>query len=355
MNYCPEIHHGLFLYPNGHDEVHYAPCCQADFVTIDNNNFDFQNSEFLNQIRKENLQGVRSKTCNRCWQAEDNGNTSKRQSSLEFAIDKKGLEILEYNVNWACNLACIMCGPQCSSTWAKELGIKNNLDKIDRRKNIILESLDLSNLKRIHFNGGEPLINEDHVTALEKIDNIAKTKITYNTNGTKLPSKRAMKYWEKSEVVRLFFSIDATESSFEYIRYPGKWNTIVKNMEWFLQNSPSNVLFGLNVTFGAYNILEAVSLYNWFEKNLATNREGDASEFCWQIAYNFDYKHLPEQIKQDALISLKDCENLKSLYNSIEVTMNDIPNNNWMIKLDELDSRRKTSWRKALNIGKYFT
>lgn len=354
MNYCPEIHHGLFLHTSGVDGVHHGPCCQSTTVSIDNNSFDFNNSNFLNQLRQENLQGIRSSVCNRCWQAEDNGNKSKRQSSLEFPINKHGLEIFEYNVNWACNLTCIMCSPHFSSSWAKELGITNYQHQIDRRKNQIVDSIDFSNLKRIHFNGGEPLINNDHVRVLEKIDDISKTKITYNTNGTQLPSNQAIKCWEKSQMVRLFFSIDATDKSFEYIRYPGKWNQIIENINWYIKNSPTNVMFGLNVTFGAYNILEAVDLHNWFEQYLVTNREGDKSDFCWQIAYNFDYKYLPELIKQEALSLLKDCKSLESLYNSIQSCMNTIPNDNWIQKLNEIDLRRQTSWQDSLTIGKYY-
>jgi len=354
MNYCPEIHHGLFLHTSGLYGVSHGPCCQATSVDVDTDSLDFNKSDYLNQLRQENLQGIRSDSCHRCWQAEEVGNKSKRQSSLEFDIDKQGLEIFEYNVNWACNLACIMCGPYFSSSWAKELGITNNQHQIDRRKNHIIDQIDFSNLKRIHFNGGEPLINNDHVRVLKKIKDISKTKITYNTNGTQLPSNEAIQCWEESQVVRLFFSIDAIGESFEYIRYPGKWQQILKNINWYVKNSPSNVMFGLNVTFGAYNILEAVDLYNWFEQCLATNREGDESDFCWQVAYNFDYKYLPDKIKQDTLDKLKDYKSLQSLYNSVQACMNTIPNDTWMQKLVEIDNRRGTNWKKSLNIGQYY-
>lgn len=354
MNYCPEIHHGLFLHTSGIDGVSYGPCCQSGTVKIDNDSFDFNNSDFLNRLRQENLQGIQSPECIRCWQGEDIGNKSKRQSSLEFPIRKQGLEIFEYNVNWACNLACIMCSPNNSSTWAKELGITDNKNQIERRKNHIIDQLDLSNLKRIHFNGGEPLINNDHVRVLEKIDDISGTKITYNTNGTQLPSNDALKCWEKSQVVRLFFSIDAVGKSFEYIRYPGKWDQILKNLDWYVKNSPSNVLFGLNVAFGAYNVLEAVDLYNWFEQCLAVNRDGDKSDFCWQVVYNFDYKYLPDPVKQDVLNKLEGCKPLESLYNSVMSTLNTIPNDNWIQKLNEIDSRRGTCWQNSLKIGEYY-
>lgn len=352
--HCPEIHHGLYLFPNGLDGVKYGPCCASVTNDVDNDQLDFVNDEYLNKLREENKKGIRSGACVSCWDAEAVGGKSKRLGSLEFLIDHSGLEIFEYNVNWACNLACIMCGPDNSSRWAKELGLTDIQHHVDRRKNQIINGINFNNIKRIHFNGGEPLINDDHVRVLKKIDNISNVKITYNTNGTVLPSDTAMQLWENSHHVRLFFSIDAIGNAFEYIRYPGNWEQLEDNMQWFLNRVPSNVMFGINATIGAYNLLEATELYNWFNKTLPTNREGDVSNFCWQPAHNFDYKHLPEVIKQDALNKLKDCKPLESLYNSVMSDMDTIPNDNWIQQLNEIDSRRGTSWQNSLNIGEYY-
>jgi len=354
MTYCSEIHHGLHLYPDGENNIWYAPCCVADKRKIENDFFDFQTDPYLQSLREQNKNNVKNTECNFCWKEENLGGTSKRQSGLDFTIDNSGLEIFEYNVNWACNLTCIMCGPHFSSSWAKELGLKDNQNQIDRRKNYIIDQVDLSNVKRIHFNGGEPLINDDHVRILGKINNIQEVKITYNTNGTKLPSDRAIRLWENSHHVRLFFSIDAVGSAFEYIRYPGNWDQLQANMDWFIKQMPSNVIFGINATIGSYNLLETVDLYNWFKQTLFANREGDASDFCWQPANNFDYKNLSDVVKQDALDKLKNCKPLESLYNSVKSQMNNIPNDNWIQKLDEIDLRRGTSWQQSLKIGEYY-
>jgi len=357
MKHCPEIHHGLYLQPIGTQGVKYAPCCQAKTATVNNNDFSFKHDSYLLALRDENTAGVQSTECNRCWEVEDAGGVSKRQGSLQFAkentVDSTGLQFLEYNVNWSCNLACVMCGPEFSSRWAKELGLTDSADLANKTKNQIIDSLDLSTIKRIHFNGGEPLLNEEHVKLLKKIDNINQCKLTYNTNGTVLPSKTAIQYWEQSRLVQVWFSIDATDSAFEYIRWPGHWQQVQKNIQWYIDNCPSNVMFGLNVTVGSYNLLEIDKLYRWFENNIATNREGDPSDFNWQTAYNFDYKYLPDIIKDECLKKLSYIESLKSLYNNVEDNT-EIPNNRWITKLDNIDLRRGTDWKTALEIGKYY-
>jgi hypothetical protein len=351
MSWCPEIYRGLFIQPIGKDNIKVAPCCAA---TLSNakSSFNFSNDEYLTALRQDK----KPEACFYCWNIEDSAGYSKRLAAIDYyninESDQVELNALEYNVNWACNLACIMCGPDSSSTWAQELKLEKDYNKITHTQNNILDNLDKSKLTRVHFNGGEPLINDDHVKFLDKIDKLPKCKITYNTNGTKLPSNTALERWQRAKMVRLFFSIDATEESFEYIRWPGKWETIEKNIQWFLKNSPSNVMFGLNVTVGAYNLLEIDKVWDWFNATIPTNREGDKSDFNWQVASGFEYNYLPDQIKHDALDKLRLYPELQSLYNSIQI--NSSISDTWIERLDIIDKRRGTNWKQSLEIGKYF-
>jgi len=351
MSWCPEIYRGLFIQPVGKDGIQIAPCCQAKTQHVDNT-FNFLTDTYLDQLRKQ----TRPDACNRCWDIEDSGGYSKRQAAVDYynMPENSNVELnaLEYNVNWSCNLACIMCGPELSSTWAKELNLDKRHNKITHTQNNIIKCLDKSKLSRIHFNGGEPLINNEHVKVLNQVENLSECKVTYNTNGTKLPSDQTLKVWEKSKMVRLFFSIDATESAFEYIRWPGKWDELCTNIEWFVQNSPSNVMFALNVTVGTYNLLEMPKLWDWYQQTIPTNREGDRTEFFWQPAYNFDYNWLNTAVKEVAKDKLKLYNGLTSLYNSIDNTS--AANDNWIKKLEVIDARRKTNWRESLQVGKFY-
>lgn len=364
MSWCPEIYRGLFISPDGEKNIRISPCCQSHTSIIHNTDFNFYNSDVLNKFRTENIEHIQSKECQRCWESEMYNQYSKRQSAIDFYNIKHRdttveLNSLEYNVNWACNLACIMCSANSSSTWARELEYSElqiiKQDKISHTQNKILEKVDLSKLKRIHFNGGEPLINNDHCRILEKIQTLDECKITYNTNGTKLPTEKALKYWDRAKVVRLFFSIDAIEKPFEYIRWGAKWNDIQKNIEWYINESPSNVMFGLNVAIGGYNLLEVKDVYDWYQTILLVNRSGDQSDFNWQRVNGvYDYDNIDRNIKEKAIQAFESIPDLKVLQSSVEQGF-DIPSSDkWIDKLNIIDARRQTNWRKALKIGEFY-
>ena len=249
-----------------------------------------------------------------------------------------------------------MCGPQNSSTWATELDLPaptlTNMGRRFQKQNKLFDWLDTSNVKKIHFNGGEPLLNDEQSRTLERID-LSNAFVSYNTNGTVYPSERIVNLWKKTKLVKLFFSIDATEQAFEYIRYPGKWSTLTSNINAMRRELPGNVMFGVNVTVGSYNILELPLVYQWYMENLATNREGDGSDFCWQFAYNYDIAHLSTSIKQQAISMLAPIDQYQGIVNILKSTMNQ-HSDNWTKQLDQIDQRRKTNWRESLQIGKYY-
>jgi MoaA/NifB/PqqE/SkfB family radical SAM enzyme len=259
-------------------------------------------------------------------------------------------------------MACIMCNPKYSSLWATELDYKSDdLIKIGRQfqnKNNILSNLDVSGIKKIHFNGGEPFLNNhqlDLLKILEEQQVLKNVFISYNTNGSVFPDKKIVDYWSCSRLVKLFFSIDATGPAFEYIRWPGKWNQVSENIQRMRDTLPSNVMFGINLTVGNYNLLELKDLWHWFETNIATNREGDSSDFNWQIAKNFDPLTVNNEVKQQVTKDLKNIAPMAGILNYLNSTPQLVNvNNNWISIFDSYDQKRMTSWRTSLKISEYY-
>ena len=364
-NWCPEIYRSMFIDRHNSDQLRVAPCCQADSRLEKVTDFDFNTSEYLNQLREKFNRGERPKECIKCWQAEELGTRSRREGAIEFfqspEIDRSvSLQRIDYNTTWACNLACVMCGPQSSSLWATQKNLnKSQLSKIGRHfrnQNNFLDKLEVAHVKRIHFNGGEPLLNNDHIDMLVKLeqqDVLKNTEISYNTNGTMMPNKKTIDLWNKSRLVRLYFSIDAVGTAFEYIRWPGVWSQTCKNMLDMKRDLPSNVMFGFNSTIGSHNLFEMIDVWNWFDQNISTNREGDMSDFCWQFANNFDIKYLPMHIKSQAIEQLRSTAVLDGVVKHIELTFDHDSSSDWMLYLSQLDSVRNTDWITSLKIGKY--
>ena len=365
-NWCPEIYRSIFVDRHNDDQIQIAPCCQADRKLEPVNGFNFHKSPYLQKLRNEFNQGKKPQECKRCWEIEELGQKSRRQSAIEFfdlptESREVVLESIDHSATWACNLACIMCSEAISSTWAVELDIgREHLRKLGRlfqRKNNFLDQLEVENIKKIHFNGGEPMLNDDQSDLLERLDQQGVLKdvfISYNTNGTVMPSDRVADYWSRSKLVKLFFSIDATEQAFEYIRYPGCWADTEKNMLAMKKDLPGNVMFGFNVTVGAYNILDLLPVYNWFQENLLTNREGDPGDFCWQFAYDYDPAWLLQEIKHQAIEELYKVGEYQGIVSYLKNHINYVGTNGWTQSLDKIDQRRSTNWRQSLRIGKYY-
>ena len=363
-SWCPEIFRGIYIDRVNDDQLRVAPCCQAESRIEPLSGFDFASSPYLQRLRHEISQGHKPNACRMCWQAESVGHKSRRQSAIEFYQVESGddcvvLEGLDYNVTWACNLACIMCGPHNSSLWANEMSMtKTDLSRIGKlfqKHNNFFDGIDINNLKKIHLNGGEPLLNNDQIGLLERLDSqdiLGDVFISYNTNASIYPSTKLIDLWARTRLVKLFFSIDATEAAFEYIRWPADWSTVENNILTMKNELPSNVMFGFNVTVGAYNIFEIKKVKSWVDQNLATNREGDPTDFNWQIASNFDPKWLRLDVKKTAINYLGD--DINGLASYIESYINYPPSNHWIQALDQIDVRRGTQWKQRLMIGNYY-
>lgn len=361
-NWCPEVYRAMFIDRHNDDQIRVAPCCQAMTKVEPVAGFDFGTSPHLTKIRQQFDQGLKPVECNLCWNAENRGQKSRRQGAIEF-FDLPSqdttvkLEAIDYSATWACNLACIMCGANNSSTWAKELLLTSaDLTRLGRRfqkSNKIQDNLDLTDIKKIHFNGGEPLLNADQFSLLNNV-NLSQVTISYNTNGTIWPSDQLIDLWSRAKLVKLFFSIDAVGPQFEYIRYPADWSQVSDNLLRMKQQMPSNVMFSFNTTVGCHNAFEILDVWKWFDKNLSSNREGDLSDFCWQLANGYNIAQLCLSAKQDIIAQLSDIPLLKSIATYTESVMDSPASNAWQIKLNNIDKRRGTNWKSTLQIGKYY-
>ncbi len=362
--WCPDVYKNVFIDRVNDDRLRIAPCCQADQKIEPIERFDFANSEYLTTIRADFDQGRFSSACHRCEHDESVNKRSRRQSVVELYDNEDRrieLESIDFSSTWACNLACVMCNEQYSSTWAHELQVSDQrLYELGRRihkSRNFLDRLDLGAIKRIHVNGGEPLINDDHLLILKQLQalgRLSEVNVSYNTNGTQRPSPAAIDLWSQCKLVKLYFSIDGTQDSYEYIRWPARWQQTIQNLLELRQDLPSNVMFGFNVTVAAYNIFEIADVLTWFKYNYSTNREQDPSDFVYQTAKNFDPRFLNQAAKQAAIDHLSSWQEFEGIVTDLKNNINYCASDEWCYRLDEIDLRRGTQWRKVLQVGKYY-
>lgn len=365
-NWCPEIYRGLFVNRHNDDFIYVSPCCQSEGRLESTETFNFKTSPWLQGLRQKFDRGEYPSACDNCWNVEKVGHKSRRQSANEFYnLPDESRDIvlqgLDYSSTWACNLACVMCTPKSSSTWANELNLSRtdikNLGRLFQKKNTFLDRLNVEHLRKLHLNGGEPLLNDDQCKFLQHLDEQGVLKdlfISYNTNGTVMPSDAVIDFWGRSSLVKLFFSIDATGGAFEYIRYPGNWAETEKNILEMKRRLPSNVMFGFNVTVGPYNVLELKSVWDWFKENISTNRAGDPSDFCWQLAHRFDIAQLNDAARDEFYKDVDQIDELHGVVEHIKSCPSSDKSDKWIGQLEEIDSRRGTNWREKLKIARFY-
>lgn len=277
------------------------PCCLAiDEITRadgtkyslkENTLEEIYHSDYMQNLRQEFLAGSKPSTCQRCWQEEAAGRTSKRINSRirlkEYydSVDWNNLNpdqlwFIDLKLGNICNLKCRICGSWSSSKWAKEE--IDYVPGIDRKTHLAYKFLQdgawpresevfwdnlrtlLPNIKYLEFTGGEPFLIEQHFELLRYAVETGDSKhieIHYNTNGTVFPD--AENLWNNFKRVEIAFSIDNTKDRFEYERYGADWNEVQDNILKFNSMRNSRITTQLCTTINIQNVYYLPEICDW--------------------------------------------------------------------------------------------
>jgi radical SAM protein with 4Fe4S-binding SPASM domain len=212
----PWIH--LHAYPTGNA----YPCCQAEMAypvgnCRTNSLEEIWNDTPLKKIRQKMLTDRPVSACIRCYEQENSGFFSGRQSANKHhghhikkiaetksdgAVDQFELTYWDIRFSNLCNLSCRSCGHIFSSSWyddqvklaGKEWQDKNKvLNYAGRTKTDMWEQLvpHLDYVEQIYFAGGEPLMMEEHYNILDELERRGRfdVRLIYNTNFTHVKLK----------------------------------------------------------------------------------------------------------------------------------------------------------------------
>ena len=255
---------------------------------------DIINNSSQIELKQQFLQGDRPLGCQKCWQDESNGKVSKRlrdnyvfREKL-FSVDynnTKSTELISLNIKLknTCNLSCRICNPTASSKWAGEVSrhpasypqwasFQNiKTEWTDDTSSNLWQDIEKigNNLEYITFAGGEPLLDKSHARMLKYfVDNNRSGQISlhYNTNGT-VYADHLIPFWDKFKQVELSFSIDNTESKFEYERYGGVWTDVIDNINQYKKLNPEIYKFNVFSVVTALNILDIYTLFQFCKNN----------------------------------------------------------------------------------------
>jgi MoaA/NifB/PqqE/SkfB family radical SAM enzyme len=252
---------------------------------------EIYHSSYMQDLRRDFLNGEKPATCQRCWDEEAAGRVSKRMNSrirLKEYYDNVDWNNLNPDQLWfidlklgnICNLKCRICGSWSSSKWAKEE--IDYIPGIDRKTHLAYKFLQdgawpresevfwdnlktlLPNIKYFEFTGGEPFLIEQHFELLRYAVETGDSKhieIHYNTNGTVFPEQAEL--WANFKHVEIAFSIDNVGARFEYERYGADWQEVQENIAKFTEMRSSKISTQLCTTMNIQNVYYLPELCDW--------------------------------------------------------------------------------------------
>jgi len=275
---------------------------------------DFWYSDYLKEIRAKLLDNKFHDICFKCKKLEEENIVVNRHTYNEVyknLINKKIKNALTFNIETGnnyhipffldyrpsnlCNLKCRMCDPYNSSEIAKEVNknfedyneifvnkhskdIKKFLYKEIKKDNIVNLTL-LKNLKVIKLLGGEPVIQPEVLSILPSLEK--DVSLIFTTNAVNL-SENFIKNIKNIKNISFNISIDGIYESYEYIRYPARWDTTYNNIIKLVE-------MGYNV-----KIKFVIQLYNVFFIKEIIN-------FCIYNSNKYKLKYFFSKVDQDYL------------------------------------------------------
>lgn len=360
-SFCPYYNQGLLIESSPSGQTQVAMCCWQQRRIVDSVDF---NSDYFTEIRNKSINGVPMQCSIYCKQSGHIANERELSFNETWWDRNNDIKIkkLHLKQGLTCNLKCISCSSLLSSAWngeyqhfvpaAASVRLKKHTEKQ-------WNHLDLTSVEQVHFDGGEPLLNEDSINLLrylKKIGQIGSVTVNYNTNGTIFPSDELIELWSETKWVRLFFSLDGVGATFEYTRYPAIWNKVKENLKKFQEIKGPCLLLEVNAIIGIHNIFNIPDFVSWWKKDYQFGNQGDPTNiFVRAIEDNsyggtvLDIKKLPAQLKNSAAELLLEYLDVPGIADIAQIAgkQEDLELK-WIDYLNQLDQLRGTNWRTSL-------
>lgn len=312
------------------------------------------NTNYKKEMRKLMLEGTRPSECSYCWAVEDLGSNEISDRFLKSVDDwafphLEEVRTLPWDVNIAprylevmfsstCNLACIYCKADISSSIENEIKKYGAYDVEDKDHRISHETNQfadeennpyvqafwkwlpdiVSQLQVLRVTGGEPLLSPNTFLILDFLakNKSPNLKLAINTN-LFVSDKKISEMIEKVNFLlenkcihsfELFTSIDSFGEQAAYMRQGLKFDTFLKHLQLVNADSPKTRI----ILMTTFNILSLGQFTKLLEFVLEKKRNG--------VDFLIDASHLTYPRYLSAQIA--DSELLNSLTDSINFMKN---------------------------------
>lgn len=282
------------------------------------------NSKYHKEIRLAQSKDERHHMCKVCWDRDDaNATANQPTTSLRFARSFKQLPNLDNAITIhkapdlltvdgsldetpisldlrftnVCNMKCIMCSSIYSNQWYEdEMKIYNKTTlnvgpksyKIQKVNGVYKTEMPAwhnsenwwnqfelikHRIRHLYLTGGEPFIVKGHDILLDKLIESGLSSnviLEYDTNLSVINDKILDKLKNFKQIV-LSISCDDINEQYELIRFPGKFSTMLENLQKLKDRNIG--IRHLSSCVGIYSLYSPIRLYNYFTKLGYTNEQ----------------------------------------------------------------------------------
>jgi len=225
-----------------------------------------------------------------CYKYEEQGLLSKRlqEQDSQFISDPGApWKLLQISLSTDCNMTCMYCGPECSTSWQKDIK-KNGAHKLigfeldndnfsdlwakikqksrstdSRFFDLLLKEIKLADgLESISILGGEPLLNNQ----LEAVIDASGDKKISIITGLGVSHSRLSNLLKKIKNKKIKFSVsgETTGKFFELIRYGTTWGDFKERVR-MIEDNGHEIEF--SSTISNISILDFAKFYDTYNKH----------------------------------------------------------------------------------------
>jgi sulfatase maturation enzyme AslB (radical SAM superfamily) len=245
--------------------------------------------------------------CKTCIGSEKLGLTSIRMhlNKKPYFSDKLDIKLLDVLFGNTCNLNCFMCSPETSSSIGQERTLLKFIDKpapyVDNTE-FALEAMDeLVNLEQIDFIGGEFFLFKNNITLLDKvIEKNLTCRIV--TNATVL-TPNLLEKLTKIKKLELEFSVDGVDESYEFMRYPARWETTRENILTLKNTLPNAKMKFVYVVqpLNIQQIINSLEVLNKFKLKTHFQDLSSPKHLSWGILTETEKADLTALLRQQMI------------------------------------------------------